>query len=113
MLSSSISGSPKSITTEKASTISSTTLNSNVFLIVAGRGSNNFINNSWDVGSLFNKILIAGIIISFPKFKANSLKYTEVPNSDTNLVIAASNILLSILLDVDFNSVRVDDISLR
>ena len=41
-----------------------------------------FINSSWDVGSLFNKILTAGIIISFPKFKENSLKYIEVLEKD-------------------------------
>ena len=113
ILSSSIVNCPKSTSIKNESTISSTILNSVVFLIVLGRGSNVFINNSCASESLFNKILTAGITISSPKFKANSLKYEELPNSDINVLTALSNILFSIFLDIDFNSVRVDDIVLR
>ena len=113
MLSSSISGWPKSTVIKKASTISSTILNVEVFLISLGRGSNVFINNSCAKGSLFNKILTAGIITSLPKFKANSLKYVELPNSDIKVFTAESSILFSTFWATDLNSVRVDDIFLR
>ena len=74
IVSSIIIGLPKSVFIIIGSVISSTILKLVLVVIAKGRGLSVLNSISCLAESLLYNTLIAGIIISFPKFKANSLK---------------------------------------